>query len=112
MGKFVYVAGPMSSSGNYLENIRSAVEVAEIVLQNGGIPFVPHLSALWQLISPHSEYSYWIPMDLEWLGKCDAFYRIAGESKGAELEEEHALKLGLPIFYSDIPALIRYLQRG
>jgi len=110
MTKFVYVAGPMSSSGNYLANVRNAILVAEQIINLGAIPFVPQLSALWQLVSPHSEYEYWLPMDLAWVGKCDALYRIGGESKGADAEERHAEILGLPIFY-DIDTLSRWIAR-
>ena len=100
MIKYVYIAGPLSSSGNYLENVRQAVVAAEKLLEMGFVPFVPHLSALWQLISPHDEHEYWLPMDLAWIDRCDAVLRLPGESKGADAETEHALAQGKPVFGS------------
>lgn len=97
--KFIYVAGPMSSSGSYIENIRLGIAAGEGIIRNGGIPFVPHLSALWQLVSPHSEYDFWLPMDLGWVEKCDAVLRLPGESRGADREVEHAKEIGIPVFH-------------
>ena len=96
--KYVYVAGPLSSSGNYLENVRVAVRAAEELRAMGYVPFVPHLSALWQLISPHCEYEYWLPMDLDWIDRCDAVLRLPGESRGADEEVKYAISQGKPVF--------------
>ena len=98
--KRVYIAGPMSSSGNYIDNIRNAVSIAEEVYELGLCPYVPHLQAMWQLISPHHEYGYWIPMDLEWLGTCSFLLRLPGESHGADLEADFALSHGIPVVCS------------
>lgn len=108
--KFVYVAGPMASSGDYVENVRIGVAAGEGILKHGGIPFVPHLSALWQFISPHSEYEFWLPMDLAWLSKCDALLRLPGESYGADEEEKFARAVGIPVFYR-LTDVISWLER-
>jgi len=53
----VYVAGPYSL-GDREDNIRKAVETAEILSDRGFVPIVPHLTFLWNLIYP-LEYSFW-----------------------------------------------------
>ncbi len=88
---------PFEFSGNYLENVRRAVEAAEQVRGLGMVPFVPHLTALWQMMSPHAEYDYWLPMDLAWLDRCDAVLRLPGWSKGADMEMAYALRIGKPV---------------
>jgi len=64
------------------------------------VPFVPHLCVVWQMMSPHHEYEYWLPMDLAWIDRCDAVLRLPGESKGADAEEEYARATGKPVFRS------------
>ena len=39
--------------------------------------------------------------DLQWLRVCDALFRLAGESKGADIEVALAMELGKLVF-SDI----------
>ena len=107
--KRVYIAGPLSSSGGYVENVRAAVLAAEAVIQAGGMPHVPHLCALWQFISPHSEYGYWLPMDLEWLRLCHAVLRLPGASHGADAEVAEAQRVGLPVFH-DMEALLVWMK--
>lgn len=58
MAPRVYVAGPYSR-GDVTENVRAAVRAGDAIAEAGGIPFIPHLSHLWQLICPH-EYEFWI----------------------------------------------------
>jgi len=48
-------------------------------------------------------------MDLEWLAKCDAVLRLPGESKGADIEKDYALSLGIPVFFS-IDDLLEYFK--
>jgi nucleoside 2-deoxyribosyltransferase len=98
--RYVYVAGPLASSGNYVENIRNAVRAAESLRGLGLVPFVPHLNALWNMMSPHSDYDYWLPMDLAWIDRCEAVLRLPGESKGADMETAYAERTGKPVFGS------------
>ncbi len=39
-------------------------------------------------------------MDKAWIAHMDALLRLPGESQGADIEEETARALGLPVFYS------------
>lgn len=69
----------------------------------------------FNIYKPRS-YEDWIDFDLVWIEVCDCFLRIIpiidGKellSKGADMEEEEAKKLGIPIFYS-VKDLIEYYK--
>jgi len=92
----VYIAGPYTI-GDVTINIRAAITAAEQVIEAGGAPYVPHLTHLWHVISPH-EYAYWLALDLAWLRICDCLIRLPGHSNGADMEVVQAQRCGLPVF--------------
>jgi hypothetical protein len=92
---YVYIAGPMTI-GDVAHNTQSAVRAAECVLAWGGIPYVPHTTLLWHLISPH-EHEYWMSLDLPWLRLCDVVIRLEGKSKGADREVAEAHNWQIPV---------------
>lgn len=94
----VYVAGPLGSSGHMISNIREAIGAAEILRTAGFTPFVPHLFAFWHFAKPRPE-AEWLAFDLEWLAACHAVLRLKGHSKGADVEEAEAARLGIPVFH-------------
>ena len=95
----VYIAGPYAGGDSVL-NVRSAVEAAEKIQAAGHVPFVPHLTHLWHLISPH-EPGFWYKYDLAWLEVCDCLVRLPGKSPGAD-EEVRLCKLwGIPVYKLD-----------
>lgn len=96
--QYIYVAGPYSQ-GDPVINVQNAVYAANRLLFSGYVPFVPHLSHLWHLISP-KPYAEWLAYDNEWLRKCDAVLRISGPSHGADAEMALAKELGIPVFHS------------
>ena len=104
----IYVAGPYSQ-GNLDVNIKEAIEAADIILNHGHVPYVPHLTHLWELVSHHS-YEEWMALDEKWLAKCDVMYRIDGMSSGADREEEFARKNNIPVFRSYYE-MFRYLEK-
>lgn len=95
--RFIFIAGPYTK-GDIALNVRKACEAADELVKNGYVPFIPHLTHLWHLISPHP-YNYWTAYDLHWLEKCDAVLRLPGESLGADNEEEFAEMLGKPVIH-------------
>lgn len=97
MNTKIYVSGPYSK--HMVDGTRNAILAAEELRKAGYLPFVPHLSLLWDLVCP-SPYEEWIAYDLAWLGHCDALLRLPGESPGADREVLLALKLGIPVWYS------------
>lgn len=94
----VYIAGPYSKPDPAL-NVRTAIAIAEKLLERGLLPFCPHaLTHVWNLVSPKS-YESWISFDADWLLKCDAVLRIPGDSAGADREVAVAEDFGIPVFY-------------
>jgi len=91
----IYVAGPLSRDP--LGGTRAAVLAASRLMDAGHTPYVPHLSVLWEMISPRP-YEDWIRMGLAWVAQCDALVRLPGESPGADREVAEARRLGLPLF--------------
>ena len=95
---YLYISGPLTL-GDKEENIKKAIEAADQVLAYGGIPYIPHLNELWDVIS-HKDYDTWLDYDLQWVAKCDALIRIPGESPGGDVEVEFAKANEIPVFYS------------
>jgi len=94
--KIVYIAGPLTSSGNVAVNIRKALYIAESLVDAGFLPVIPHLTHFWHFVFP-KDYEWWLALDLQWLEVCDFIIRIPGESKGADREMARAKELGLDV---------------
>ena len=95
---FVYIASPYRI-GDKLTNVRASLEIANILMDKGFIPYAPLLNHFQDEIFPRSEKD-WLEFDLRWLYKCDALLRLHGESKGADEEVLSASHVGMPVFYS------------
>jgi len=91
----VYVAGPYSS--NPAGNVRRAIEEAEKIEGIGAAVLIPHLSLLWDMVSP-APVGRWYERDLHLLERCDALVRIPGESYGADQEVAFAEERDIPVF--------------
>ena len=94
----VYIAGPYTS-GDVALNVRNAFATANTLADHGFAPFVPHYTHFWHMLYPRP-YDFWLKLDKEFLASCDCLLRLEGESEGADVEEEHARSLGLPVFRS------------
>lgn len=94
----VYIAGPYTNPDPCI-NTRNAILAAEEVVKLGHTPFVPHLTHLWHLISPH-DIEFWYEYDFKWLLSCDALLRLPGKSTGADNEVSFADKHNIPVFCS------------
>ena len=95
---YVYLAGPYSYP-DVAWNVNEAMRMSEVLLEEGFIPFTPHLYHMWHLIQPHS-YDFWIKLSSRWITKCDAVLRVQGISSGADKEVEYAVEKKVPVFYS------------
>jgi len=51
------------------------------------------------MVHPNT-YDKWMEWDFAWIDVCDCLLRLPGESRGADLEVEHAKLRGIPVFYS------------
>ena len=96
--KYIYIAGPYSQ-GDVIENVGWAIDMGELLMDHGLIPFVPHLTFLWNF-RRHHDLDYWYKYDLAWLARCDCLLRLPGESEGADREVEFAQAHEIPVFRS------------
>ena len=99
----VYIAGPYSK-GDVMLNIREAIFAADWVLAAGHVPFLPHLTGFWHVISP-KPYEAWLALDAAWLRQCEVLIRLPGESSGSDGEAAEAKTLGMPVF----PGVVEFL---
>lgn len=98
MKKLVYVAGPYSS--HPVHNTRTAVLHAMMLWETGTcVPFIPHLTLLADLIGPRP-VSDWYTYDDDILAHCDALWRLAGFSPGADREVALAEEFAIPVFHA------------
>lgn len=104
----IYIAGPITK-GDYMINVRKAIDAAHALREHGLVPFVPHLSALWHLAYPR-DYEDWMEYDFVWVRQCHALYRVPGESSGADREMEHARQFNIPVFV-DMADLIEWARK-
>lgn len=92
----VYVAGSYTK-GDVAVNVKNALDAANLLVEAGFYPFVPHLTHFWHMAHPRP-YEFWLELDNLFLPACDALLRLPGESSGADKEVELAIKLKIPVF--------------
>lgn len=128
MRKRIYIAGPLSSSGDLCQNINNATAVFVALAKAGFAPMCPHWSCYskpchpWRFAthdgvmceaSPlgNEELSHadWMGIDLAWVAVSDALLRLPGESKGADMEVECARENGVPVF-GGIEAIVQHFS--
>ena len=80
------------------KNVRRAIETADIVLLMTDVPFIPHLTHFWEIMS-HHDYEEWLSYDKQWLLACDGLLRLSGDSPGADREEAWATNAGLKVWH-------------
>lgn len=95
----VYVAGPMSH-GDLMDHVRSAILHAQELVSHGHAPMVPQLSLMWQIVHPNPWDVWLYTVDLPWVEVADAVLRLPGESKGADVECQHARERDIPVFHT------------
>lgn len=107
----VYLAGPISK-GDRLENIHLGLRWGRRMVQDGLAPYIPHLDAFMFLGTDDAGSAQWkalLEWDMEYVAQSEAVFRLPGESRGADLETEHAEALGIPVYYN-YDALLVYAE--
>lgn len=102
----IYVAGPVT--GDPFGCVRQAARAWTSIREAGGVPFLPQLSVLHEMVDPHP-YEEWLAYDFDVIRHADALLRLEGQSSGADREVVFALELGLPVF-SIIPDLVAWIE--
>jgi hypothetical protein len=97
--KKVYIAAPYTRPDPCV-NVHAVIGAANRLMDAGVVPFVPHLCHLWHTVTPRP-YADWTAWDLEWIAACNALLRLPGESPGADAEVAEAVRLGIPVFYTE-----------
>jgi hypothetical protein len=101
--KKIYVCGPFS--GLEMQNTRKAVLAAQEVREAGYSPYIPHLFAFVDYLTPVS-YEDAMRHCFVWIEACDGLLFL-GTSPGAEREVKFAKELGIPVFFS-VEEITRY----
>jgi len=96
--KLIYIAAPYTLF-DPVQNTHRVIIVADELIFDGFIPYIPHLTLLWHLVSPRNA-QFWYDYDYHLLKRCDAVLRILGDSVGADKEVELAKEWRIPVFYS------------
>lgn len=100
----VYIAGPYSHPDPVL-NTRTAIKAGMRVWDEGyGVPVIPHLTMLAHLVTPRP-LEFWYEFDLALVARCDAVWRLPGESTGADNEVAFAEEHNIPVV-TDIEELV------
>lgn len=102
----VYISGPISR-GDQEHNFNQSIVAQRELIQLGFSPLNPMLTMKFP---GHESISHqeWIDCDLPWVEMSNAVLRLPGESIGADMETDHAKRLGIPVFES-IDCLVRNL---
>lgn len=108
---FIFVAGPMSTSGEPGPNMHAAASAAALLLKNGFQPLIPHVTWILHAIRPDVPLELWWKWDRCWITKCDGVLRLDGNSVGADNECDWALQCGVPVFTGMVPLLEYFSER-
>lgn len=105
--QLILIAGPWRSGtdgdqAKMDENLARLENAALAVYQRGHVPVIGEWLEAAGSTSIGDEISEAMlyPVAHRLIGKCDAIYRIAGASKGADMDIEVARKLGLNVYTS------------
>jgi hypothetical protein len=103
----IYVAGKYT--GNVQANIDKAEQIAGALWGMGHAVICPHSnSAHYEDKFPEVTWEAYLQGDFNMISRCDALVMVDNwkDSKGAKMEHEYALSLGIPVYYApDLPGL-------
>lgn len=100
----IYIASAYTK-GDVAINVRNVILVADELVRRGHIPFIPHLTHFWHLVSP-KEVDFWYEYDNSFLDIwAEGLLRLDNMSTGADNEVARARRLGIPIYLDidDVP---------
>lgn len=107
--KLVYLAGPYTK-GDQSINTTCQIRIMHDLFDDGVVmPYAPLLSHFAHFLRP-TPWEVWMEHSYEMIRRCDAILRRAAiddrvgyhqyESRGADLEEEFAEGIGIPVFFT------------
>jgi len=94
----VYIASQYEL-GDKTANVERQIEVAHTLMDYGYAFYAPLLMHYLEMFRsrPTDEY---MNVDLEFVERCDVLLRLEGRSVGADIEENYARELGIPVVYA------------
>lgn len=95
---WIYVSGPYTA-GDTEENVNKAIDIGVKLREMGHVPIIPHLSHFVHVRHPRG-YRFWMDWDLDLLSRCDAIFRISGESPGADEEVVFMEERRKPVYHT------------
>lgn len=107
----IYVAGPMTR--NFIGGLIDALDVGAALIEMGHVVYLPQLFMLMdvrktqtsELLPGTLMYEQWMGYDFRVIDKCDAVFRVAGDSAGADREVLYATNQGKLVFHSIVDVL-------
>lgn len=95
----VYVASPMTGSGDIRTNVEAAMGIGRELIAAGFAPLVP---ALTHFMDPHNDipHAAWMEVDTPWVLEADCVLRLPGVSPGADHEVRVATEAKIPVYHS------------
>lgn len=108
--KRIYIASPYTIGDTAL-NVRRQIEVANALMEMGFCPIVPLFTHFQHMIFPRP-YEDWLAIDLCKIEGCHALLRLEGESKGADMEVDHARNRGIPVVYDLNELIMNFEMEG
>jgi hypothetical protein len=103
----VYIASPYLTSGDVNENVIQHLKAGKELIDAGFAPYAPLLNHFFNMLYPQTEEK-WLELDLEYLSICNCLLRLEGESKGADIEVECAVRKGMEVFHTVQEVINRY----
>jgi len=105
----IYISGPITK-GDREANFQQAADAQKALIAAGFAVLNPMLTM--RLPDAFAiGHDTWIANDLPWVAVADAVLRLPGESRGANIEGEHAAIHGIPVFH-DAAELRRYFSES
>jgi hypothetical protein len=99
----VYIASAYTK-GDVAVNVRNVILVADVLVNRGHTPYIPHLTHFWHLLSP-KKANFWYEYDNSFLDHwAECVLRLDNQSSGADNEVMRAKRLGIPVYF-DIEGL-------
>ena len=95
----VYVSGPISTSGDWKQNMKVMYRAGMELRRLGYAPFVPAAGPA-SAIGKGMTHEAWLECDFPYVEVADAVLRLPGDSRGADEECALADEIGVPVFGS------------
>ena len=100
----IYIASAYTK-GDVGINVKKVIDAADLLVSMGHLPYLPHLTHFWHLISP-KDYQFWLDYDMDFVENwAEGILRLDNESSGADKEVLRATELNIPVYYKirDLP---------